>query len=75
MTPIGDVPEIAICPKCGTPMKVVFWEPLASRLGMKSREGASSIECCGGQLEIDDSDLANRLKEILLAYHQEHCGE
>lgn len=75
MFTIDDVPELAICPKCGNPMKVVFLEPLATKLGFKVDEGAFSIECCGGELTIDDNDLANRLKEVLLAYHQKNCGE
>lgn len=50
-------------------MKVVFLEPLARQLGMKVEEGAFCIECCGGELAVDDEAMANRLKDLLLAYH------
>lgn len=67
-----DIPDLAICPKCNQPMNVVDLAPQAARLGMRVPEGSFVIECCGTELTIDDDELAIRVRDLLLAYHQEH---
>lgn len=72
MTSIIDIPECAICPRCGSPMKVVFLAPQAARLGLTIQAGAFVIECCDRILTIDDEDSAKKTRDILLAYHETH---
>lgn len=69
-----DIPEMAICPRCGQPMKVVDLAPQAARLGVRVPEGSFVIECCGTELTIDDDDLAIRVRDLLLAYHWEQAN-
>lgn len=64
-----EIPELAICHKCGEPMKVIDLTAKAAKLGVQVPEGSFSIECCGSQLTIEDDAAAERLKDLLLAYH------
>jgi elongation factor P--(R)-beta-lysine ligase len=66
MVLFNDIPEYAICHKCGKPMKVI---DLHAKYGM--REGAFTIECCEHELTIEDDQEAEEVKEILLAYHRQ----
>lgn len=66
---IKDIPEYAVCHKCGLPMKVVDLESQAARLGVKVPHGSYVIECCGGELTIDDEPTAKMVKNLLLEYH------
>lgn len=42
-----DIPELAICHKCGQPMKVVDVTALAESLGYKAKSTSYTAECCG----------------------------
>jgi hypothetical protein len=69
---IEDIPECAICSKCGQPMKVVDLGPRAARLGVKVPEGSFVFKCCGGgELTIDDELAALKLKDLLPEYHSQ----
>ncbi|WP_339676851.1 hypothetical protein [uncultured Gimesia sp.] len=67
-----DIPDFAICHRCGEPMKVIDLTAKAKKLGFHVVEGSFSIECCDFQLSIDDDDEADCLKNMLLAYHNQH---
>lgn len=64
-----DIPDIAICHRCGNPMKVIYLEPLAIELGMKVRRGAFVIECCDSQLTIEDEAASMTVRDLLAKYH------
>ena len=66
-----DIPDYAICQKCGQPMRVVELGPQAARLGVKIAEGSYVIECCSHELTIDDEPVRIALKDLLLAYHRQ----
>lgn len=70
MVRLEDIPECAICPRCGQPYKVVDLGPRAARLGVKVPEGSFVFRCCGnGELTIEDEVAELKLKDLLLAYH------
>ena len=70
MVRLEDIPECAICPRCGQPYKVVDLAPQAARLGVKVPEGSFVFRCCGnGELTIDDEVAELKLRDLLLAYH------
>jgi hypothetical protein len=72
MVRIEDIPEYAICQTCGKPLKVVDLGPQVAKLGFKVPERSFVFACCGnGELTIDDDLAALRLKELLLAYHEQ----
>jgi hypothetical protein len=71
MTRLEDIPEFAICPKCGQPLKVIDLALQAARLGLRLPEGSFVFRCCGnGELTIDDDLARLRLRDLLLAYHE-----
>lgn len=67
-----DIPDMAICPACGQPMKVIDLAKKAADLGIHVPEGGFTIECCGGQLYMEDEEARIMLRDLLLAYHTEH---
>ncbi len=67
-----DIPEAAICPKCGNPMQAVDLHLKAAKLGAHLPEGSYAIGCCGFELTIENDDVAQQLINLLLAYHREH---
>jgi len=66
----SDIPDLAICHKCGNPMKAIDLAAKAKRLGFHEPEGSFVIECCGSELTVEDEDAAEQLRDLLLAYHQ-----
>jgi hypothetical protein len=69
---IEDIPECAICPRCGQPYKVIDLAAKAARLGGKVPEGSFVFRCCGsGELTIEDEVAELRLRDLLLEYHRE----
>ena len=67
MVRIEDIPECAICSRCGQPMKVVDLTARAAKLGVKTSEGSFVFKCCGnGELTIDDEVAALKLRSLLL---------
>jgi hypothetical protein len=67
---LEDIPECAICPRCGQPYKVIDLGPQGASLGIKVPEGSSVFRCCGnGELTIEDEIAMSSLKDLLLAYH------
>ena len=70
----SDIPELAVCQKCGNPMKVIDVAAKARALGVYRPEGSFVIECCGAELTIEDEDAAQRLRDLLLAYHAAHSA-
>jgi hypothetical protein len=72
MVTLGEIPEFAICPRCGQPFKVVYLEPLAAELGRQVPEGSFVLRCCNGvELTLDDEPTRQMLKELLLKYHRQ----
>jgi hypothetical protein len=70
MVRLEDIPECAICPRCGQPYKVIDLGQQAARLGVKVPEGSFVFRCCGnGELTIEDEVAELRLRDLLLAYH------
>lgn len=70
MVRLEDIPECAICPRCGQPYRVVDLGPQAARLGVKIPEGSFVFRCCGnGELTIEDEVAELKLRDLLLAYH------
>lgn len=53
-----EIPELAICHKCGEPMQVIDLAAKAAKLGVHVAEGSFSIECCDFQLSIDNDEDA-----------------
>ena len=74
MIDVRNIPDYAICHKCGQPMKVVELGPQAARLGVKIPDGSYVIECCGHELTIDDEPARLALKNLLLAYHGQEAS-
>jgi hypothetical protein len=70
-----DIPDMAICHKCGEPMQVVDLVSQAEQLGFGLPEGAFVVECCGTELTVDDDDLAIRIRGLLLEYHRQHRND
>jgi hypothetical protein len=68
-----DIPEVAICHFCGEPMKVIDVTTLARSLGYEVRTGTYAVECCGFEQAIDDRTVAERVAEILVAYHAQNA--
>ena len=72
MVHLEDIPECAICPRCGQPYKVVDLAPQAARLGVKVPEGSFVFRCCGdGELTIEDEAAELRLRDLLIKYHSQ----
>lgn len=69
-----QIPEIAICHKCGEPMKVVNLHENAERLGVKLSRDSFVIECCGSALTIENDFAYEELRDLLLSYHQMQKG-
>ena len=64
------IPDQALCPICGTPMRVIRYEDRARALGLTVPErGIPSIECHGYQLIIEDDEEAEEIMKLLEAYH------
>lgn len=69
-----DIPEIAICHKCGNPMKVIDVSALAKSLGYTAPSGLYALQCCGFEQTIDDPEHATQILDILLAYYAQEEG-
>ncbi len=65
------IPALAICQKCGEPMRVVDVAAVAKSLGYRVQSGAYALECCGFELTVDDADKAKQIAEMLLEYHSQ----
>jgi hypothetical protein len=64
------IPDEALCPGCGKPMRVVRYEERARTLGLAVPErGIPSIECHGYQLILEDHEEAEELMKALEAHH------
>jgi hypothetical protein len=70
MVRLEDIPEFAICSKCGRPYQVVDFSAKAASLGLKAPVDSFVFKCCGGgELTIEDEDAELELRDLLLAYH------
>ena len=70
-----DIPEVAICHKCGGPMQVIDLSAQAQQLGVRvPKENSYVLECCGFEQTIDDPVEAQQILQLLLAYHAQTQG-
>jgi hypothetical protein len=67
MVQVEDIPEFAICHRCGKPCKVVFYLE-TPKPGVKLPDDFV-FECCHFELTIEDDVDALKLRDLLLAYH------
>jgi hypothetical protein len=64
------IPEEAICPVCGEPMRVVRSGERARALGLQVPGGEiTTIQCHDYYLTIEDEDVAQEMIKLLDAYH------
>jgi hypothetical protein len=75
MIHLNDIPECAICPSCGQPMKVIDLFAKAAALGFRVNPGDYVIKCCGHELTVEDEAAAEKLRDLLLAYQIQEEGE
>jgi len=70
---IDDIPDMALCPNCGKPMKVtdIQGRPVEPLLFSPGNQDVG-IECCGYELSIESSLVSNNLKNILIEFHKQH---
>ncbi len=69
-----QIPDMAICHKCGNPMRVVDLNAQARRLGVQVPDESFVIECCGSELTVEDEEAARQLRDLLAEYHAAEPG-
>jgi len=75
MIHLSDIPECAMCPTCGLPMKVIDQFAKAEQLGFRVNPGDYVIKCCGYDLTIEDDAASDKLRDLLLAYHTQEASK
>ena len=70
----GEIPDMAICHKCGNPMRVVDLNAKARRLAVQVPDESFLIKCCESELTIEDEEAARQVRDLLAEYHAAESG-